>query len=239
MAETVLLELGLTRAQSVVYTALLEADPAQVGELIRKTGLQNSVVHLTLGALVAKGLASYHREGRYRIYHAADPRMLLERLDQQKTRLKSFLNEVAARRKKSARNEAQVFHGLGGFKAAHFEMIDGLRKGSEWLFLSFKSLDSSVMTEVHQFYAEFEGERSHRGITVRGVAPKSWAPYYQGRKRSSILLVDVPMLHNINICADRVILTPWDDGETTFLIFSHDLAAHFKNYFNDIWNRFR
>lgn len=235
MGAELLEELGLTPAESRVYAALLEEESVQAGAIIRKTGLHNSIVHLALGSLIKKGLVSFHRESRARIYSPADPRTLLEQLEDRKARLKSFLSEIGMRKKRRSRNEAEAFYRFGGFRAAHYKMIDGIRAGSEWLFFAFYSKDRKAMEQVHAFYAEFEKERADRGITVKGVAPKSWGAYYKGRKRENIHLVDVPILFNVNICVDRVMLTPWDDGEVCFLIYSDDVTSHFRRYFQSIW----
>lgn len=237
MSAELLEELGLTPAESKVYGALLEEDAVQAGVIVRATGLHNSIVHLALGSLLKKGLISFHREGRARIFSAADPRTLLEQLEDRKQRLKQYLAEIRFRRREQRKNEAEAFYRFGGFRAAHYRMIEGVRPGTDWLFFAFYSKDPSVMEQVHAFYAEFEQERAARGITVKGVAPKNWAGYYRGRRLENICLVDFPILYNINICADRVMLTPWDDGEVCFLITSDDVASHFRRHFKTIWRK--
>ena len=74
MDTSVLNEIGLTEAEEKIYLALTELGSAKAGAIISSTGLQNSVVHLTLGKLVKKGLISFVRKGKVRHYQAADPK---------------------------------------------------------------------------------------------------------------------------------------------------------------------
>ncbi len=239
MDAKILEDIGLTPAEARLYLALLETGQARAGQLLEKSGLQNSVMHAALGGLQRQGLVSFQKEGRTRTYEACNPRLLLDLLDERKQKLKTLLSTMKPRHNRQTRNEAMVFYGFNGFKAAHYQMIEGVARGSEWNFFSFLSESQQSMDLIHAFYKQFEYERAERGITVRGVAPKSWAPYYLGRKADNILLVDIPLLHNINICADRVILTPWDDGEVCFLMYSRTLASHFRSYFQSIWHKFK
>ena len=56
---SILEDLGLTRGEVKVYIALLEIGSSSVGQIIEKSGLQNSVVHRALNSLIEKGLISY------------------------------------------------------------------------------------------------------------------------------------------------------------------------------------
>ena len=56
MDSAVLEEIGLTSGEAKVYLALLELGPSKAGGILRKSGLQNSVVHLCLNKLIEKGM---------------------------------------------------------------------------------------------------------------------------------------------------------------------------------------
>ncbi len=62
--ETAILEdIGLTSSEIKIYLALLELGIGTAGPIMRKTGLQNSVVHATLPKLVEKGFISFVKKG--------------------------------------------------------------------------------------------------------------------------------------------------------------------------------
>ncbi len=52
----ILEDIGLTNAEIKVYLALLELGTSTAGPVLSKTGLQNSVVHMTLARLIDKGI---------------------------------------------------------------------------------------------------------------------------------------------------------------------------------------
>src|SRR3989338_7621296 len=70
-------ELGLTPAEIKIYLALLEQGVSTAGPILQKTGLQNSVVHLTLAKLLVKGFISFVKKGKVKQYRAADPKKIL------------------------------------------------------------------------------------------------------------------------------------------------------------------
>lgn len=232
----VLEDLGLTGTESRAYLALIELGMAKAGAIIKETGLHNSVTHTALAGLCRKGFASMRRQGNVRYYIPTDPRLLVDLIEERKRRVKELVPTLVSKMIPTRRHEVQLYEGFNGFMAAHYEMIDGIKRGTEWLFFAFYSSDPAISKKVHDFYREFEKERNARGIEVRGLAPKAWGQYYRGRKLQNIKLVNVPIIFNVNICADRVIMTPWDDGEISFLIYSQDLGSHFRNYFYSIFN---
>ena len=59
MDTSILEDLGLTQAEIKVYIALLELGSSSAGQILEKSGLQNSVVHRALNSLIEKGLISY------------------------------------------------------------------------------------------------------------------------------------------------------------------------------------
>ena len=78
MDTSILEDLGLTNAEIKVYLALLELGTTKAGLIIRKTSLQNSVVHLTLLKLVEKGFVSFIKKGGVKEYSASNPENILK-----------------------------------------------------------------------------------------------------------------------------------------------------------------
>ena len=78
MNTQILEDIGLTPAEIKIYLALLELGATTAGPILQKTGLQNSVVHMTLNKLVDKGLISFVKEGKINHYQAANPKHIIE-----------------------------------------------------------------------------------------------------------------------------------------------------------------
>lgn len=237
----VLEEFGLSPAEIKVYLALLELGGCRAGDVIRHSGLQNSVVHLMLNKLVERGLASFVRQGKIKEYSAADPRNFLRWIDDRRHRFEDLLPHLLERQAVRERQEAEVFEGLRGFKGMAFKFIEDAQAGDEYLFFAFYTPIEQRDREVYTFYRDFTEERKKRGIKIRGIAHESRRPLFEelGFDTSTLVFVTFPTVQNVSIFRNRIILTPWQYHPVGFLITSRQVADNFRDYFNSIWYQFR
>ncbi len=84
METEILEDIGLTRSEIKIYLSLLELGISTAGPIMKKTGLQNSVIHATLPKLAEKGFISFIKKGGVREYSATDPKNLLKFIDEKK-----------------------------------------------------------------------------------------------------------------------------------------------------------
>ena len=103
MDTSVLEELGLTHTQVKVYLALLELGESTAGPILKSTGLQNSVLYASLEKLIEKGFASYILKGKRRNYRPADPKTILNFVEERKRRFESIIPELLIRQSKGKR----------------------------------------------------------------------------------------------------------------------------------------
>ena len=234
---TILEDIGFTKAEIKVYFALLEMGKSGAGMIISKTGLQNSVVHMTLNRLLEKGVISYVKKGRFREYYPQDPNTILEIIEKKKESFEKLLPEILAKQKPVEKNEAEVFKGMKGLKTALYDLIDDAQKGDEFLFFSFFAQNPDDFDEVYDFYKEFAKDREEYGIITKGIAPASIKDKFAGRKLRNITFVNFPIPTNISVFRNKVLMTPWEEEKITFLIRSRQLAESFRTYFYSIWSK--
>ena len=240
MDTSVLNEIGLTEAEKKIYLALLEFSSAKAGALIGTTGLQNSVVHLTLGKLVKKGLVSFVRKGKIRYYQAADPRNLVQLVEDRRKRIENLLPFLMAKRDPFEHQEAEVFEGLTGLQVMLYELIEDTDPEDEYLFFAFTCDYEETEKKVYEFYREFSELRISRGLTIKGIAKKELKQRFIDRSwpHEKILFVDFPTIRNASVCGNKVVFTPWDQREVSFLITSQQLATNLSEYFYSIWDNY-
>ena len=152
MVEHVLEEIGLTQSEVKVYLALLELETSKSGEIIKKSGLHSSVVFNALKSLSNKGLINSILKGKVKEYNAVSPNILLNILDEKRTKIKEILPHLKITEKRG-KQEAVIYYGVKGIKAAHFEQIKDAKKGEEYLFLSRE--DEWYNEEVKRFLLHF------------------------------------------------------------------------------------
>lgn len=241
MLQQALEDLGLTNAEIKVYSALLELGNTKAGDVIRQTGLQNSVVHMTLQKLVEKGLASFVRHGKVKHYQATNPRNILKWIDEKRQRFEDVLPQLLAKQAHVERQEAEVFEGFRGFKAMCYKFIEDAEPGDEYLFFAFITQSEEIDREVYSFYREFTLDRQRRDILIRGVAHESRKNLFAslGYDLKQIAFVNFPTLQNASIFRNKIILTPWQDRHVGFLLTSHQVASNMRDYFYSIWNHYK
>lgn len=241
MDTSILEDLGLTNAEIKVYVAMLELGVTTAGPVIKKTSLQNSVVHMTLQKLVEKGFISFIKKGKVHYYQASDPKNILNFIDEKKKKFEKLLPELLVKQKKVEKQEAEIFEGFKGFKVMQYEAIKDAKPGDEYLFFTFYTKNPKDFDYVFSFYNEFEKERKRRGILVKGILPNNPAirELLKERDQRGLLYVDFPTPQNVSIINDKVLLTPWEDKQVSFLIHSRQLAEGFRKYFYSIWDKYK
>ena len=91
MDTSILEDIGLTGAEIKVFIALLELGSSTAGNVVEKSGLQNAVVHRAFHSLAEKGLITFVFEGKIKQYQAIEPKLLLNFIDEKKSRIEKIL----------------------------------------------------------------------------------------------------------------------------------------------------
>ena len=240
MDTEILEDLVLTNAEIKIYLALLSLGTTTAGPIIKKTGLQNSVIHATLPKLAEKGFISFIIRGVVKEYSATNPENIIRFIEEKKKRFENLLPELLARQKPKKEQEAEVYQGFKGLKNMLYELIKDTRKRDEFLFFVFDTEKKDENEKIYDFYrTEFHQERKKRGLIEKGLAPLSLKKQVEKAKwtKGKVKFVKFPIPTNISIIKDKVAFTPWDDGEISFLIKSRQLADSLRAYFYSVWNR--
>lgn len=237
MDEQIFAEIGLTNAETKVYLALLKTGLTTAGPLLKETKLQNSTLHKTLNSLVTKGFASFNIKGKTKYYQASDPEILLKSIKEREQKFQAMLPELKVLQQPIERQEAEIFEGFKGFKNMLYEFIKDGEKGDEYLFFSFNTENPDDFDNVYNFYKDFEKERSRLGLKTRGIAPSRIKEKFKGRDIKNIQFVDYPVPLNISVFRNKVVFTPWEDKQVSFLIHSRQLADSYRNFFYSIWKK--
>lgn len=232
-------EFGLSSTEIRIFLALHELGTAKAGELIHATGIQNSVMHLTLSRLAKQGVVSYVKRGKVKLYQAVPPNRLLELQSHRTERLTRFVDELKLRHSPRDQPEAEVYEGITGLKNMCFKLIEEAEPGDEFLFFGFASPNPDSVKKVYAFYREYTDIRLQRGLIVKGIAHAHMREEYLRRNwpHRNIRLVNFPIVQNISVCRDRAIIVPWINAEVSFLIRSESYANNLREYFYSLWEQ--
>ncbi len=235
MDSTVLEEAGLTKGESKAYMTLLELGPSKVGPIIEKTGLASSAVHNALHTLIEKGLVSYIKKGKIKVYQAVPPKQILDFIEEKKKRFAEILPELELRQKLAEeRQEAEVFEGTKGILTMLNLLIEDVKKGDEYFF--FATYLQERNKEIQDFFRKYDVKRRDKGLFVRGLAQKEIKSLFEGRPVLHMKYPDFPIPLDISICKNKVAFITWGDRPIGYLIRSPQIFEMFKKFFMRIWD---
>lgn len=231
---SILENIGLTSGEIKVYLALLELGPSSAGATLKKAQIQNSVFHFCVNKLIAKGLVSYIKKGKIKIYRAADPENFLVYLRDKENDLKKILPEL---KEKQAiikeKTEVELFEGIKGIINALNTLIEHTKKGDEFLFFS-TDVDSKN-EEIQEFYQRYDAKRKAKGLITKGIASERLKHLFQDRKYLKMKYTKNPIPANYGICNDKMILLSWDEKPYAVLIQAKNLINKHKEFFHKLW----
>lgn len=192
---------------------------------------------MALHKLIEKGFVSFIKKGKVRHYQAVNPEGILRFIEEKKGRFKKLLPELLIKQQQEEKQEAEIFEGFKGFKNMLYELIKDGKKRDEYLFFSFYANNPDDFEYIYNFYTDFDRVRQDKGIKVKGIAPLKLKAKLEQRKYPKIKYVDFPIPTNISIFKDKVIFTPFEEKQISFLIHSKQLAESFRKYFYSIWDK--
>src|SRR3989344_6781854 len=133
-------KLGLSKAESLCYFALLQMGQTTTGPLAKKTHMHKPTVYAALDGLIEKGLATYVIRNNTKQFQAAPPGRLLEYAASReaearkvKAELSENLKSLQALTAPSKGRSAQVYEGWNGMKTAFEEFYLLLHRGDKLL----------------------------------------------------------------------------------------------------------
>ena len=235
MDSSVLEELGLSKGEVNIYLTLLKLGETKVGSVIEKSGMASSAVHNSLNSLLEKGVVSYIKKGKIKYYRSLPPKQLVSYLDDKKKRLLQIIPELDSIQKISTdKQEAEIFEGTKGIMSMLNLLIEGTKKGDEYLFFSVKAENNK---EIQEFFEIYDSRRKERGLIVKGLAPKELKGFFDKRKTLKMKYTHSPLLSDVSICNAKIAIFVWDEKPVGYLIESKQLYGMFKVFFDNVWNK--
>jgi HTH-type transcriptional regulator, sugar sensing transcriptional regulator len=234
MDTKILEDLGLTKSEIKVYLALLELGSSSAGDILKKARIQNSVLHFTLNNLIEKGLVTYVKRGKARVYQSADPETLISYVEDKKNQLKTILPELKKRQSLAQeKEEVEIFEGVRGVKTAIYTLIENTKPKDKFMFFSADVEERNE--EIQKFYERFDAKRKDKKLNVMGIAPTKLKRLFKKREYSKMKYVTFPIPENTGICNDKLIIISWSNKPRAILIKSKSIVHKQRKFFEQIW----
>ncbi|MBS3138346.1 BlaI/MecI/CopY family transcriptional regulator [Candidatus Woesearchaeota archaeon] len=232
----ILEDIGLTNAEIKVYLTLLELGSSTAGPIIEKSGLQSSVVHMTVNKLVEKGFVSFVKEGKRNHYQATNPKHIIEFINEKKQRFEQILPELLLKQQTAKiKPEIITFRGVKGIKELLLELLDAEGKEHH----TFGSIRKSLMLG-DAWWVSYHKKRAEKGIRAKllfNESLKSWkaeTKYPKADVRYTKAGFE-PLTETI-IRNDKIGIIVWTDKPLGVIIHQKEAAQSYEQFFQMMWN---
>tara|TARA_Y100000310_G_C20675937_1_gene813033 strand:+ start:2205 stop:2927 length:723 start_codon:yes stop_codon:yes gene_type:complete len=235
MDTQILEDIGLSAAEIKVYMALLELGTSTAGPILDKSGLQNSVVHMTLNKLIDRGFVTFVKEGKRNHYQAANPKHIIDFIDEKKERFEEILPELLLKQQTAKQKpEIVTYRGIKGIKELLLELLEAGGKEHN----TFGSTAKSLMLR-DAWWINYHKKRAAKGIKAHLIFNESLAHWKPEKKypNSEVRYTKAgfePLTETI-IRGDKIGVIIWTDKPLGTIIHQKEAAESYDNFFKLMW----
>lgn len=232
-----LIEIGLTKNEARVYSALLGLGSTNAGKLIKETGLHRNLVYENLERLIKKGLANYIIIKGIKYFEATEPKEFSNYVEKQKKeilekekRLSRLIPEIEQKRKEIlVQAEAAIYKGKMGLR----NVLDGLLSPKNELLIFATGWGMKEIMGPYYFEWHKKLKKNNvRGRAVLSIRMKSKEEYpYKTR----YLPEEFVLPSTIAIYGGKVITIVWQEEPLVIVIDSKEASESYKTYFELLW----
>jgi len=232
-------ELGMTNAQIKVYLVLLEIGESKTGGIIKKSGLQSSVVYNSLTQLLEMGLATFILKGKIKYFSATDPENLIKFIDDKTQKIKEMLPNLR-RKLMTEKQEAQVYLGWRGIYFAFNRVLEELPKGGEYIAFGL-GFEEQLSDETRLFFREYQKKRNALKYSMKIILNESARKqaenygFYLKFGKPEYRYVDGFSPHGPLIFGDNILIATFGETPIAVIITSKDIASSFRKAFYAMW----
>ncbi|MBT3304431.1 hypothetical protein HN592_03270 [Candidatus Woesearchaeota archaeon] len=237
MDTSILQDIGLTQIEIKVFLALIDLGSSSAGDIMEKTGLQNTTIHRALHSLTGKGLLTYTLVSKKKNYQAVDPNLLLTHLEEKRANLQSIIPELQARIKASeSKPQVIVYQGFKGAKELLHHMLDTDAKK----YVAYGGNQTSIDLFGDFFWKNFHTKRYEKKIKAQlifNASIKHWVPImneYPLTEVRTTKQVFEQMTETV-ICGNRVAILVYLPKPFGVLIDEKIAADSYRKYFDLLW----
>ena len=240
MDASILQNIGFTNAQIKVYLALLELGQTTSGPIIKRSGLQNSVVYNALNQLIEQGLVSFVLKGQRKYFSATNPKNLITFIEDKKSKIEQIVPELIAKQTPPPKQSAQVFLGWKGAYQAFNYILEVLPQGSEYIGFAV-GFEEQYTKRVIQFFREFQKKRALMNYKVKFIVNESAREqvkqygFYSKFKKPEFRFVPGYAPRGLVIFGDHVLSAAFGEEPVVVITTSKMIADNYRTAFNNMW----
>jgi sugar-specific transcriptional regulator TrmB len=231
--------LGLSEYESKVYLAMLSLGPATILNISKASEVKRTTIYNILTSLGKKGLVRIDIKGFKKLYTPEHPRRLESMLELRKNDLKSLYPELEGLfNLRGGESFIKYYEGTESVKNAHFELLDELQHGDEFLVIGDPDRWESVNED---FGTAFIKRRNKIGLHIRmmlvdsetGRKYKEFEQNFQEEIR--LLPKDSKLMTNLVVTPHKILIQEMLAPSVLVVIENKSIINMHTELFNVMW----
>jgi sugar-specific transcriptional regulator TrmB len=234
MNEELFANIGLSKNEIKIYFALLELGPSLMGQVCGKTKVHRRNVYDSIEMLKDKGFVSSTLVNNRNVFEAADPKRILDILDERRTSIEAILPQLMNRQNKKS-SIVRVYTGQDGRKII-FE--DKLNYIEEQYVLGAHTPSDRSSAYIENYHIRRIKKKIHLKmlfISEDADSAKRFSKYKFVKIRLLPKNFASPIAINIYGNKTAILLGSGTIEPVSILIEDKGLSDDFRNYFNMLW----
>ncbi len=244
MNEKLLEEIGLTRGEIVVYTALLKLGETTTGKIVEEAQISSGKIYEILEKLIKKGLASYILKDKTKYFSAASPKRILDYVHEREKQLKQKAEElkkelpffIGLEKTKVKKQEIRLFKGIKGFQTAIFEALDSLTLTDEVLGMGIISTKGLA---YNMLWRKWHAQRVKQKIKCKIIFSDRSTDYFRyfikmPHTKVRVLKGITPAA--VDVMGNTVLILTHGKEPSVLSITNDEIAQSFTTFFNSLWH---
>lgn len=242
----ILEEIGFTKGETKVYSALLELGESTIGQISKNSNITPSKTYPILDKLIKKGLITSIIKGDIKHFQAFNPNRLLNyisekrrKLQEEEEQIKEILPILSAKHINKAEYSSSVYESMKGLKTLYEEMTDDLKETKED-FIAFTLGAEYEDPKLMRFFKHYDLIRKEEGIKTKLIGLNWQKKFFSKelKRKSGIEIKYLPYAsvpQGVIIVGDRVATMIWSDNPVAFVIQAKPIAQAYKKFFWNMW----
>ncbi len=243
-------EIGFTKGQIEVYSAVLELGISTINKIHEKTGIERRNIYDILNKLIEKGFISYTTEKGKRTYQCTHPSKLLEEIKEKESVLKELEQEIPKIKDlfnlSKPEIRAEVFRGNEAIKSMLNEVLE--HKESFWIGGNCFDNEAAPIGLRLWWHNNWMGRRVEKkhimhdlvdyGTYIKGVKglePGNIREHKKQYYKFCTLPKDMSSPLVIIIFGNKVAQVLWGKQSFAFVLESEKIKESFMRYFRHFW----
>lgn len=245
MDKDLLIKIGLSEGEALVYGYLLENGESTAGQIIKKLPLKRGLVYNILKNMVQNGLVQQFEKNKvanFRLEHPSKLQNLIQKKFQETSQTQEILKNILPLLASQYtlvhhRPTVHYFEGLEGIEKV---LEDSLTSKTE--ILSYADIESinKYIAGINKSYVK---KREKLGIKKRGIlldtsfTRKFLKDYYTTITETRLIKSDAPPFHSIMQIYDNKVsyITLCEEAIIGVIIENHDIYDMHRYLFDALW----